>query len=336
MLGGVFISYRREDSGGYAGRIYDRLAGVLGSDNVFFDVDSIAPGVDFIDTLSDRVGRCDALVALIGKQWLTIADAEKRRRLDDPNDFVRIEIEAALNRGIRVIPVLVDGATLPNSQDLPPSLQNLPRRQGIEISLARFNSDVERLNQALAELEKELSGGAAAGPDRAEAQAFSPPKTDPPASDRLASGAPSPGASAPRGIMAAPLAAGAGSWRPTPVAAAILGVGVIIAAALVYANRPGRGPGAHSWKPSFDCRLASGKTELMICNNEQLAQLDNELSVLYYTIRKSLSGDDQRQFDSAESVWVAERNTCVSDFNCIKKMYRDRIDELKTKMAAKP
>ena len=74
----------------------------------------------------------------------------------------------------------------------------------------------------------------------------------------------------------------------------------------------------------------------MICNNEQLAQLDNELSVLYYTIRKSLSGDDQRQFDSAESVWVAERNTCVSDFNCIKKMYRDRIDELKTKMAAKP
>ena len=122
--------------------------------------------------------------------------------------------------------------------------------------------------------------------------------------------------------MAAPLAAGAGSWRPTPVAAAILGVGVIIAAALVYANRPGRGPGAHSWKPSFDCRLASGKTELMICNNEQLAQLDNELSVLYYTIRKSLSGDDQRQLDSAESVWVAERNTCVSDFNCIKKMYQ--------------
>ena len=163
MLGGVFISYRREDSGGYAGRIYDRLAGVLGSDNVFFDVNSIAPGLDFVDTLSERVGRCDALIALIGRQWLTIADADKRRRLDDPSDFVRVEIEAALSRKIRVIPVLVDGATLPGSKDLPPSLHELPRRQGIEISLARFDSDVERLNRALADLEEELSRGGASG-----------------------------------------------------------------------------------------------------------------------------------------------------------------------------
>lgn len=337
MLGGVFISYRREDSGGYAGRIYDRLAGVLGSDNVFFDVDSIAPGVDFVDTLSERVGRCDALVALIGKQWLTIADADKRRRLDDPSDFVRIEIEAALNRGIRVIPVLVDGATLPNSRDLPPSLQKLPRRQGIEISLARFDSDVERLNRALAELEEELSRGISAGSDRARASA--PAKDDGPAPDRLhvGSAAPSSVASSPRGLMAPTPPSEAGSWRPyAPVVAAILGAGAIIAAALFYANLPSRGPGAHPWKPSFDCRLASGKSELLICNNEKLSQLDNELSVLYYTIRKTLAGDDQRQLDSVESVWVVERNTCGDDLNCIKKMYDDRIDELKKKMNAKP
>ena len=326
MLGGVFISYRREDSGGYAGRIYDRLAGVLGSDNVFFDVDSIAPGVDFVDTLSERVGRCDALVALIGKQWLTIADANKRRRLDDPNDFVRIEIEAALNRGIRVIPVLVDGATLPNSQDLPPSLEKLPRRQGIEISLARFDSDVERLNRALAELEEELGGGASGGPDHAGTPTLA--KGDGPA--------PSSAASAPRPLMASTPPSDAKSWRRTvPLAGAILGAGAIIAAALLYANLS-RGPAAHPWKPSFDCRLASGKTEHEICNNERLSELDNELNVLYYTIRKTLSGDDQRQFDSAESVWVAERNTCGSAFNCIKTMYDDRIDALKKTLGAKP
>ena len=335
MLGGVFISYRHEDSGGYAGRIYDRLAGVLGSDNVFFDVDSIAPGVDFVDTLSERVGRCDALIALIGKQWLTIADATKRRRLDDPNDFVRIEIEAALNRGIRVIPVLVDGATLPMSQDLPPSLEKLPRRQGIEISLARFDSDIERLNRALAELEKEL-GGAGAGPGRAKIPI--PATGNGGARDRIRLGGAAPSSAAPAspGLMAAAPPSEAKGWRRSaPVAGAIIGAGAIIAAALVYLNLP-RGHGAHPWKPSFDCRLASGKAELMICNNEQLSALDNELSVLYYTIRKTLAGDDQKQFDSAESIWVVERNTCGGDFNCIKKAYDDRLAALKQKLAAKP
>ncbi len=108
-MGGVFISYRREDSGGFAGRIYDRLVSRLGRDSVFFDVDAIPPGRDFVDALSERVGRCDALVAIIGKQWVSSVDAADRRRLDDPHDFVRVEIEAALQRDVPVIPVLVDG-----------------------------------------------------------------------------------------------------------------------------------------------------------------------------------------------------------------------------------
>ena len=94
MTGGVFISYRREDSGGFAGRIYDRLTSRLGRENVFFDVDAIPPGQDFVDVLSERVGKCDALLAVIGKHWVVSADSENRRRLDDPQDFVRIEIEA--------------------------------------------------------------------------------------------------------------------------------------------------------------------------------------------------------------------------------------------------
>ena len=123
MAGGVFISHRREDSDGFAGRIYDRLAMRLGHDNVFFDVDAIPPGRDFVDVLSDRVGKCDALIAVIGKNWVTAADDQNRRRLGDPSDFVRIEIEAALSRGVPVIPVLLGGTPMPHAEDLPEGLR---------------------------------------------------------------------------------------------------------------------------------------------------------------------------------------------------------------------
>jgi|GEM_PF-1498936 len=164
MQGGVFICYRREDSAGFAGRIYDRLKTSLGRDSVFIDVDNIPAGRDFIEVLSERVGRCDALVAVIGRKWLASADNDNRRRLDDPGDFVRIEIEAALARDVPVIPVLVDGAAMPRTHDLPDALKNLARRQGVEISHNRFDSDAERLTDALARIggEPRLARGVAA------------------------------------------------------------------------------------------------------------------------------------------------------------------------------
>jgi Bacterial extracellular solute-binding proteins, family 5 Middle/TIR domain len=155
VLGGVFISYRREDSAGFAGRIYDRLTRRLDPESVFLDVDNIQPGLDFFDVLSEKLGVCDVLIAVIGKNWNSSADKHNRRRLDDLDDFVRIEIEAALQRGIRVIPVLVDGATMPSREDLPDSLQRLRRRQAVEISHNRFDSDVERLIRALSLIEEE-------------------------------------------------------------------------------------------------------------------------------------------------------------------------------------
>ncbi len=148
MLAGVFISYRREDSGGFAGRIY-RLTNRLGRKNVFFDVDAIPPGLDFVDVLSDRVGKCDALLAIIGKHWVSSADSQNGRRLDDPSDFVRIEIEAALKRNVPVIPVLVDRAAMPQAGDLPDSLKKLTRRQAIEISHSRFDSDADTQRRSL-------------------------------------------------------------------------------------------------------------------------------------------------------------------------------------------
>jgi hypothetical protein len=167
VLGGVFICYRREDSAGFARLIYDRLTSKLGRDAVFFDVDDIPVGLDFVDILSERVGRCEALIAVIGRNWASSVDIHNRYRLDDPNDFVRIEIEAALARKVRVIPVLIDGAAMPQPDHLPDGLKKLARRQGIEISHTRFDSDVDRLTRALSSLDEELRQREAAEVERA-------------------------------------------------------------------------------------------------------------------------------------------------------------------------
>ena len=112
--GRIFISYRRGETAYPAGWLYDRLADRYGGEQVFKDVDSIELGDDFVEVITHAVGSCDVLLALIGEDWLTITDADGRRRLDGPHDFVRLEIEAALARDVRVIPILVDGARMPS------------------------------------------------------------------------------------------------------------------------------------------------------------------------------------------------------------------------------
>src|SRR5918911_369183 len=114
----IFVSYRRDDSGGHAGRLYADLVRHFGAGQVFMDIDTIKAGEDFPNVIEGSVRSCDVLIAIIGRRWLTISDGA-RRRLDNPNDFVRLEIAQALSRGIFVIPVLVQGATIPHPQDLP-------------------------------------------------------------------------------------------------------------------------------------------------------------------------------------------------------------------------
>jgi len=143
--GHIFISYRRADSAGYAGRIYDRLTAHFGKDAVFMDVDTIEAGVDFVEVLQNAVQSCDVLVALIGRSWLNIKDVDGKRRLDNPEDFVRIEVAAALSRDIRVIPVLVDGALMPHSTELPENLKSLARRNALQVHHQSFNADARRL-----------------------------------------------------------------------------------------------------------------------------------------------------------------------------------------------
>jgi hypothetical protein len=147
--GRIFISYRREETAYPAGWLYDRLAARFADDQVFKDVDSIELGDDFVEVISSAVGSCDVLLALIGDRWLTITDEDGRRRLDDPNDFVRVEIEAALTRNVRVIPILVEGARMPRAEELPDSLARLVRRQALELSPARFDFDTGRLLKVL-------------------------------------------------------------------------------------------------------------------------------------------------------------------------------------------
>ena len=129
--GGIFVSYRRQETSHLAGRLYDRLADRFGEGQVFIDVDTIEPGVDFAEEIFRAVAACKVLLAIIGPTWLIAADERGRRRLDDPDDLVRLEIEAALARGVRVIPILVEGAVMPAREDLPESLAGLARRNAL-------------------------------------------------------------------------------------------------------------------------------------------------------------------------------------------------------------
>lgn len=144
----IFINYRREDSAGHAGRLSDHLSGRFPG-RVFMDIDTIEPGIDFMDVINHAVGTCEVLIVVIGRDWLFLTDATGQRRLDNPSDFVRLEIAAALQRNIRIIPVLVEGASMPRMEDLPPDLASLTRRNAIELSDARFTFDVDRLIQTI-------------------------------------------------------------------------------------------------------------------------------------------------------------------------------------------
>lgn len=147
--GRIFISYRREETAYPAAWLFDRLAGHFGRDQIFKDVDSIELGDDFVERITTAVGSCEVLLALIGGRWLTVTDEDGHRRLDNPGDFVRLEIEAALTRNVRVIPILVDEARMPRVEELPASLAKLARRQALKLDPGRFEADTQRLLRVL-------------------------------------------------------------------------------------------------------------------------------------------------------------------------------------------
>src|SRR5512132_1868057 len=145
----IFISYRRDDSRGYAGRLQGDLSRRYSEEHVFRDVE-IPPGADFGEYITGLVDKRDGVLATGGPSWLDARDREGERRIDKPDDWVRLEIERALARdGVEVIPVLVDGARLPPREELPESLLALRRRNAFELSDRRWDYDVDELGKHL-------------------------------------------------------------------------------------------------------------------------------------------------------------------------------------------
>lgn len=153
--GSIFISYRRSDSIAEAGRVYDKLVEAFGSERIFKDVDNIPYGANFVEYLDQAVAQCDVFIPLIGRSWLTVSDAHGNRRLDDPNDFVRIEIASALKRDILVLPILIGGAIMPSQNDLPDDLKPLALRNAAQARYdPDFHSDMRRIIAKLKDLFK--------------------------------------------------------------------------------------------------------------------------------------------------------------------------------------
>lgn len=148
----IFLSYRRADTAGYAGRLSEALRKRFGEGSVFQDVEAIRPGSDFGHEIDGAIARCQVLVVLIGDTWATERMPDGGRRLDDPDDFVRLEIATGLGRGTRLLPVLVEGARMPREDELPPDLKPLARVQALELSDSRWEYDYGQLVRAIADV----------------------------------------------------------------------------------------------------------------------------------------------------------------------------------------
>lgn len=148
----IFVSYRRQDASGEAGRLVDHLQEIYGEESVFLDVETLEAGLDFVQAIEKALNSSKVLIAMIGPHWLNVTDSDGNQRLFQDGDFIRIEISAALRRNIRVIPVLVNGAVMPRADQLPEDLQGLTRRHAQEISSSRWKYDCDQLVAALSKI----------------------------------------------------------------------------------------------------------------------------------------------------------------------------------------
>jgi hypothetical protein len=148
----IFISYRREDTAAEARSVYQRLERSFGSKRLFMDVDSIIKGRDFNEALAETLQTCAVMLAIIGRNWLSAHDDAGKRRLDDPNDFVRLEIAAALKRNIPIIPVRVEGVRVPAGSELPEDIKRLAMRQAAILTHENFSGDMSRIERDLKSL----------------------------------------------------------------------------------------------------------------------------------------------------------------------------------------
>lgn len=150
--GKIFISYRREDTSGESGRLKDKLEQVFGKENIFYDVETLEAGLNFDQSIAKALNESKVLLAMIGPHWLKVEDSKGVKRLQKPDDWVRKEISEALKRGLRVIPILVNGAEMPDSEELPDDLKELSLKHAQELTSSRWNYDVGELSKVLEKL----------------------------------------------------------------------------------------------------------------------------------------------------------------------------------------
>jgi hypothetical protein len=172
----IFISYRRSDTPGETGRLSDDLVKQFGEGAVFMDVSAITAGSDFRKAIDESIANCGVLLVIVGPEWLAATDDQGTHRLDDPMDFVRLEISAALKRDIPVIPVLVRGAKMPRADQLPPDVADLAYRNCVELTHVRWKSDLQLLLKALRPL---VEDPAHAAPTSADATTVGLPLAQP-------------------------------------------------------------------------------------------------------------------------------------------------------------
>lgn len=189
----IFISYRRDDTEGQAGRLFQDLRSAFGAEMVFMDVTAIEPGLDFRKAIEKNTAACGVLLALVGRNWIAAVDEKGARRLDNANDFVRLEIASALRRDIPVIPVLVHGARMPREDELPEDLRDLAFRNGVELTHARWDSDVQVLIKALRPHVEQAARSSAAGGSRSPSIEQAPAPVPAPASEPAPALRPQPG-----------------------------------------------------------------------------------------------------------------------------------------------
>jgi Ca-activated chloride channel family protein len=298
-MGGIFISYRREDSAAWAGRIWEHLNGAFGTERVFMDVDSLNLGEDFLEVIERYIAATDVMLVVIGPRWLDAVDGEGRRRLDLDGDFVALEIGQALEHGRRVIPVLVDNAAMPTAQQLPAPLGPLARRHAIGLTHSGFRRDIGGLIDALSPF---LTADTPPLEDASDEGSLKPTEVpDPAAPEPGSAGAPSPvleqdaperamqdppvvGASeAPPQVPAGRHAAGRGDPPHRPggrrrrlVLGGIGAVGVVLAAGLIWAGGGSSGEGC----AAIDMAVSPEKLELLTdlaqtFNQSDQAQVDD-------------------------------------------------------------
>src|SRR4051812_6307986 len=143
--GGIFINYRREDSDTWVDHIYEKLCSHFSKNHVFMDVDSIPPGVDFVDAITSAASKCGLMLVIMGRGWAKMADNQGRPRIQNDDDFVRLEIAAAIRLNIPILPVLGFGASMPSQNELPEEIRALARRNACTIVRATYADDLDAL-----------------------------------------------------------------------------------------------------------------------------------------------------------------------------------------------